>query len=90
MTYDDHYFRDEYLAYYNEEQQGAYDEFERKGYELCLTCSNADGPYMYDKCDVYKMPLYMCGRRKKCKHYEDIPFELDAYEYFNDNTNYFL
>jgi len=38
---------------------------------LCLICQNASGCDSGDKCYVYNMPLYMVGRKKKCKHFKE-------------------
>ena len=43
---------------------------------LCMTCGNANGPYNYDRCVHYDMPLYMVYRKKKCKHFKEIKYRI--------------
>ena len=44
----------------------------------CVECSNAWGPDPGDKCDAYKMPLYMVKRKKKCKRFKEIDWSLET------------
>ncbi len=39
---------------------------------LCMKCDQVDGPGYGDLCYAYNMPLYMVGRKRKCKHFSDI------------------
>lgn len=48
---------------------------------LCLICRNADGPEPSDKCNHYKMPLSMCKRKFKCKHFLE---DDGRYDYEDD------
>ena len=48
----------------------------------CQQCGNADGGDWSDKCHHYKMPLYMCKRKKRCKYY--IKIEYYESDYFYD------
>lgn len=50
-----------------------YDYFEiPKKFKLCMTCKKFDGDDLGGNCLIYNMPVKMCGRNKKCKHYLQI------------------
>ena len=56
-----------------EEAEGRWFSSARK----CMGCNNAWGPDPGDKCDAYKMPLYMVKRKKKCKRFKEIDWSLE-------------
>ena len=45
----------------------------------CQQCSFAWGPDSSDLCGYYKMPLSMVKRKKKCKRFKEINWELEYY-----------
>ncbi|KKK41793.1 hypothetical protein LCGC14_0809820 [marine sediment metagenome] len=49
---------------------------------LCTRCANPDGPYMSDRCNAYKMPLYMVSRKAKCKRFKEINYKLEPEDWW--------
>jgi hypothetical protein len=81
-----YWYGDYYCSKCQEEEEMAYQASIGYGFELCLqNCRNYDGDMDGGNCTVLKppMPVSMCGRRRKCKHYEEViynPSDFECYE----------
>ena len=77
---------DQYGLWCSECQQREYDlgmESEGRWFSSarkCMECNNAEGSEPYDKCSEYGMPLYMVKRKKKCKRFKEINYNLELTE----------